>query len=581
MRSPFILLLALAWMLVALESRGQRLLAYYPLDGQATMDLSGNRNNGVWHGGLSPTTDRYGRPCSALHFNGQDGYVEIPSSPSLNTPSQQFTATAWCRLDPLTPDAPRWVTLLCKGDGASETLANPHYRVQVLQAPAIQQSTVSINSDFTEYDPTFSVHPFPVGSWFFYALTYDGATVRTFQNGVEVFAFDYQGSLNANDFPLFIGRDAPGAMEFFKGSLDELRLYDGALTSSQLLQLFKAPAPQQGAADFTLECPARRVVDAASGQCSAVVTFALPTASTPCGTVTVKQTLGLPSGSAFPVGSTTLAFQAVSADGAKKTCYTSIKVVDREPPQISCLPDTVITAKSASPAGAVWRYALPVATDNCPNVRVELAQGGKSGTLFPFGVSELVFAAIDQQGNRTECRRRVIVQAAPVPPVLVAQVSAAVPLVPAKPLVGSSPPAPAIVGGRVIRQDSVKPGATLQFRTCTVTILAYDGYDEDGDSISVFFQGREIVAKQMIVNKGHGVIIRPLQLNAGEKNSLIVKAWNVGRPGTPNTLKVEFFDGYYTEDTAKQLQRKKPAYTKVLYSLPGLSDSINLTCKQK
>ena len=580
MRPPLTLLFAVAWLLVTLESRGQRLLAYYPLDGQATIDLSGNRNNGLWHGGLSPTADRYGRPCSALYFNGQDAYVEVPNSASLSTPTQQFTATAWCRLDPLTSDAPRWVTLVCKGDGATETLANPHYRVQVLQAPAIQQSTVSINSDFTEYDPTFSVHPFPVGAWFFYAMTYDGGTVRTYQNGVEVFAYPYQGSLNANDFPLFIGRDAPGALELFKGSLDELRLYDGALTPSQLLQQFRAPAPQQVAADFTLECPARRVVDAAPGQCSAVVAFALPTAASPCGTVTVKQTLGPPSGSAFPVGSTTLAFQAVSTDGAKKTCYTSIKVVDREPPKIACLPDTVITAKATSPAGAVWHYALPAATDNCPKVRVEVTQGLQSGALFPLGVSEVVFAALDQQGNRTECHRRVTVKAAPAAVVTVVKAAAPVPPVPKAP-VAAQRPAPLVIAGHAVKRDSIKPGTTLQFRTCSVTILAYDGYDEDGDSISVFFQGKEIAAKQMIVNKGHGVIIRPLLLTAAEKNALVVKAWNIGRPGTPNTLKVEFFDGYYTEDDAKQLQRKKPAYTKVLYSLPGLSDSINLTCKQK
>ena len=386
---PSRLLFLAAGLLVSVAGHGQRLLAHYPLDGQVAVDASGNRNDGVWHGGVSATTDRFGAPCSALHFNGRDGYVEVPSSRSLRGLSQQFTATTWCRLDPMAPGVMRWLTLLCKGEGATETPANPQFRVQVLQAPLVKQSTVSINSEFTEFDTNFTAHPIPVGTWFFYALTYDGTTVRTYQNGVEVFAFAYQGKLGANDLPLFIGRDAPGALEFFTGSLDELRLYEGALTPAQVLQQFNSPAPQQVAADFILEGPARRTVDAAPGQCSAVVNFALPAASSPCGPVTVTQTLGLPSGSAFPVGSSILAFQAVSADGAKKTCYTSIKVVDRERPQVACQPDTVITAPVASATGAVWHYAPPAATDNCPNVRVELARGLKSGALFPLGVSEV------------------------------------------------------------------------------------------------------------------------------------------------------------------------------------------------
>lgn len=579
MRSPIAILLSVAGLLASFQSHGQRLLAHYPMDGQTTVDISGNHNDGNWHGGVSPTSDRFGRACSALHFNGQDGYVEIPSSPSLRAPVQQFTATAWCRLDPLHADGLRWLTLLCKGDGATETYANPQYRVQVLQAPGIQQSTVSINSDFTEFDPAFSSHPFPVGTWFFYALTYDGVTVRTYQNGMEVFVFPYQGKLDANDYPLFIGRDAPGALEFFAGSLDELRLYEGAFTASQVLQQFNTPAPQVAAADFALVCPPRRVVDAAPGQCSAVVTFALPTASSPCGAVTVRQTSGPASGSAFPVGSTTIAFQAESADGMKKTCYTSIKVVDHEPPKIQCQPDTVIALKSVSATGAMWHYALPPATDNCPNVRVQLAQGLKSGEIFPLGVSEVVFRALDQQGNQAECRRRVTVKAAPVAVVPPARSPALTAALPAKSSVVPNRQQPAVASPSIAQVDSIKPGATLQFRSCIVTILAYDGYDEDGDSVSVFFRGKEIAPKQMIVNKGHGVIIRPMMLNAGEKNPLVVKAWNIGRPGTPNTLKVEFFDGYYTEADARKLLHRKPVYTKIMYSLPGLSDSINLICK--
>lgn len=547
---------------------GQHLLAHYPFDGMASPDASGNRNHGIWHGGLAATTDRFGRACSALHFNGLDAWVEVPSSPTLQSPARQLTVTAWCRLDPVPATERRWLTLVCKGDGPTETDANPHYRVQVLQAPAIQQSTVSLNSEFTEYDDNFAQHPFPTGRWFFFALTYDGSAVRTYQDGAEVFSYPYQGPLVSNDLPLFIGRDAPGALEFFAGSLDELHLYDAALSGTQLRQLYQAPASTAPVADLVLECPARRVVSAAPGQCTAVVTFPLPAASVSCGNVTVRQLSGLHSGEAFPVGNTTLSFQAESSDGQKKTCYTSIRVEDRESPQLRCQPDTAATVSPADPTGLAWHYALPTATDNCPGTIVRLVGGVPSGSRVPLGRSELRFVATDRQGNTAECSRAIVVRA-PAAPVVTAA------LKPSNPV----PPRGLAAPQLIVRRDSIKLGPTLAFTQHVVTVLAYDGQDEDGDSISIFFNKKEVVTKRLIEHRTHHPIIYALLLTPGEASSFVVKAWNIGRPGTPNTLTVEFFEGYYTEQDAKKLLRQKPMHKHIMNSLPGLSDSITLTCR--
>ena len=593
------LLLALGLGLAPAPAHGQRLLAHYPLDGPSSPDASGHGHAAAWHGALTPTTDRFGQPCSALHFDGRSGYLAVPDAPALRAVGRQLSVAAWCRLDPIPATALRWLTLLCKGEGSTETAANPQFRVQVMQAPALPQSTVSLNSDFTEFDPAFAAHAFPLDTWFFYALTYDGTTVRTYQNGTEVFAFPYQGTLEANDAPLYIGRDAPGDLEFLRGSLDELRLYDGALSAAQVAQLYRAPATP-GPADLVLNCPARQVVDAAPGQCSAVVTFALPTASSRCGAVVVRQVRGPRSGEAFAVGNTTLTFEAESADGGKQNCYASVRVVDREPPRFltPIQPDTVLQAPAADPTGAVWRYAPPTATDNCAGVQVRQTQGPAPGGRLPLGRNEVVFVATDRQGNQAEYRRAAtVLPAAAVPKAT--PVPSTAPTLPAtpSPLATAGPPvallpvplpasllapvlAPAAQPTAVLRPDSIKPGITLGFRSCAVTVVAYDGFDEDGDSVSLFFNRREVVAKQMLRLKAHAVIVRAFTLAPDEKNSLVVKAWNIGKPGTPNTLKVEFFDGLFTEDEAAKLLRKQPRYLRTMYALPGMSDSINLTCKK-
>lgn len=588
--------LTLLGSLAAAPAAGQRLLAHYPFEGGALRDASGLANHAVGHGGLAPAPDRWGQPCAALHFDGRGSYLEAPASAALSAPGRAFAATAWCRLDAAPATASRWLTLLCKGEGPTETPDNPHYRVQVLQAPALGQSTVSINSDFTEYDDRFAAHPLPTATWFFFVLTYDGAFVRTYLNGRETFAFPYLGRLQANAAPLFIGRDGPGADEYFTGTLDEVRLYDDALGAAQIARLYAAPAPPPGSrpAELALSCPPRQTLPTAPGQCTATAVFALPTAATACGPATVRQVQGPPSGAAFAVGSTALAFEATGPDGSRQMCHTSVRVEDREAPQFVLPADTTLAADAADPSGAVWQFGLPIATDNCGLDKAEQVAGPVSGSRFPLGMSTVRFAATDKAGNRAECQRRVRVlaggSAGGVAPV-VAPVAAVPPVAPAAgvpPVAAPAAPAPPPVAPPVAspplgagRPDSTKAVVELAFNSCLVTLLAYDGFDEDGDSVSVYFNGREIVAKQVLRAKARGPIVRQVLLEPGLKNTFVVKAWNIGRPGTPNTLKVEFFEGYYPADVAWKLLRRKPIHAQTLYALPGLSGSLLLTCKNR
>ena len=52
------------------------LAAYYPFTGNAN-DVSGNNNPSFNNATL--TTDRFGNPNSAYHFNGTNNYMQIPN----------------------------------------------------------------------------------------------------------------------------------------------------------------------------------------------------------------------------------------------------------------------------------------------------------------------------------------------------------------------------------------------------------------------------------------------------------------------------------------------------------------------
>ncbi|HMD00827.1 MAG TPA: HYR domain-containing protein, partial [Ferruginibacter sp.] len=62
-------------------------------------------------------------------------------------------------------------------------------------------------------------------------------------------------------------------------------------------------------------CPPSVTTNATAGTCGAVVTYATPVGTDNCSGVTTSQTQGLPSGSVFPVGTTTNTFVATAANG--------------------------------------------------------------------------------------------------------------------------------------------------------------------------------------------------------------------------------------------------------------------------
>ena len=190
-------------------------------------DHSGKGNHGKMYGGVRYTKDRYHTDCSAMWFDGS-GYVQVPSSTSLKSPRNAFTAAVWFKLANGADFFNQWITIMCKSDRFAETYNSPQYRMQATA------QTVSINTEFTEnFIPQLSYDV-----WYFYAYTYDGKKVKVYLDGKFVFEYYYSGALNANDFPLEIGRDLPGSQEYYYGAMDDLRIYNKALSEKELSQLY-------------------------------------------------------------------------------------------------------------------------------------------------------------------------------------------------------------------------------------------------------------------------------------------------------------------------------------------------------
>ncbi|HEX6388808.1 MAG TPA: LamG domain-containing protein, partial [Solirubrobacteraceae bacterium] len=72
-----------------------------------------------------------------------------------------------------------------------------------------------------------------LNTWTHFATTYDGTTIRLFVNGVQVGTRAQTGSLLQSTQPLRFGGTAVWA-EWFQGRLDEIRVYNRALTAAQI-----------------------------------------------------------------------------------------------------------------------------------------------------------------------------------------------------------------------------------------------------------------------------------------------------------------------------------------------------------
>jgi len=208
------------------------LAAYWKFDegstNVTTADSSGHNNNGIITGATWTSDSKSGQ---ALSFNGSGGqYVEMPTSSSLN-PTNGITISAWLKRDDSAPqnDSPRIVDKHSSNHGPYQLFlysTTKHLGAR-LQGPA---------SNSGDIDSGWLV---PAGQWAHVAMTYDGANIRFYGNGVLRFTQPYTGGLyNSDQENVVIGAAVNHLTGFFHGIIDEVRIYNRGLSDTEITQLY-------------------------------------------------------------------------------------------------------------------------------------------------------------------------------------------------------------------------------------------------------------------------------------------------------------------------------------------------------
>ena len=161
----------------------------------------------------NPGTCRYG------DFDGVNDYVEVADNAALDR-SDSLTVGLW--VQPRSYPGSGLHTLVSK---------DWNYEFHLTNTGQIywwwNQSTGTVRQITT----AASV---PIGEWHHVAITYEPGAQRIYLDGVQVASAAYGGQLRLNDLPLYIGVDYNFVSRAFDGLLDEVRIYDKALTPAEV-----------------------------------------------------------------------------------------------------------------------------------------------------------------------------------------------------------------------------------------------------------------------------------------------------------------------------------------------------------
>ncbi|MCB9249429.1 MAG: T9SS type A sorting domain-containing protein [Ignavibacteriales bacterium] len=197
------------------------LICFYPFTGNAN-DESGN-NNGIISGATS-TSDRFGNNNSALSFDGVNDNVTVANTNSIN-----FTKAITINL---------WVNISTFFEREQYVISHGNWerRWKISISNNRLRWTIKTTAGVTDLD---SETLLSANTLYNITVIYSGSEMEIYLNG-KLDAFkNWTGDILAANIDLTIAQTIPGETSFnFKGTLDDIRIYDYALSLEKINELY-------------------------------------------------------------------------------------------------------------------------------------------------------------------------------------------------------------------------------------------------------------------------------------------------------------------------------------------------------
>jgi hypothetical protein len=225
----------------------QGLSSWWPGEGEAVDVMNGHV--GTPAGGVSFAQGLIGQAWS---FDGS-GHVAVPDQPNLNL--QRFTIAVWVFATLL--DGQETELILSKEPESGFDFALTQYEIGIKSKTPGEDDLIprghlafyigglsGLPNDYSRW--VDGGQAIPLNAWTHVALTFDGTSAVAYINGTVTRSLSgLAGTIGSSASPLMLGARSPGELankpqDRFNGLIDEVEIYDRALTAEEVAGRFKA-----------------------------------------------------------------------------------------------------------------------------------------------------------------------------------------------------------------------------------------------------------------------------------------------------------------------------------------------------
>jgi hypothetical protein len=197
------------------------LVAYYPFNGNAN-DESGNGNNGTFIGNSNLIIDRFGNPNNS--FLGGNSYITCPSSVFQFTRSDYFTLSIWFTR------ATNVSGRLISNENPEGNLFIASFGNNNIGIQFGEQIFFNIDNDL----------------WHHLVYTYSNRNQKIFIDGaLTIEQYDNSTGILSYGSPFTIGAKASPAYDKWNGKIDDIGIWNRALTQEEITNLYYADSTCQ------------------------------------------------------------------------------------------------------------------------------------------------------------------------------------------------------------------------------------------------------------------------------------------------------------------------------------------------
>lgn len=201
-------------------------------------DRSSTANHGYLYNAATTSSKVSGAIGQGITLDGVDDFVGIPSSSNYNFGSSDFAVSWW---EYRTNNASSTAAIV------RDNTNLPSFAFGLSNAGSTLGVYITSNGTAWDIANNKSLGSVTQNTWNHFLVTRSGSTFTTYKNGAQTDTWTSSGTIKTSSSQLLFGQYVSNSTTYFAGRLDDVRVYNKAVTASELKNLYN-----MGRADFQL-----------------------------------------------------------------------------------------------------------------------------------------------------------------------------------------------------------------------------------------------------------------------------------------------------------------------------------------